>query len=169
MKISNLTNLTTIIKGSSLSEENDLRCVSWNVLFNVTAELEVKVDKKFHSICYEYNRPMSMRKGFVEKSLDWLIGWQTVEERCTADENCEYKKISGFCIKRKQKKAERTYKLYSSVQRTLDVRNLTFIVSDDSSELQLKAENIQCLDWDYSMGNSLKFTVYKTINHIKYN
>ena len=47
------TNLKTIITGSSFSEEHDLRCLSWKVSFNVTAELEVNVDHNFARICGE--------------------------------------------------------------------------------------------------------------------
>ena len=80
------TDLTTILTGSSSSEEHeDLRCISWKVSFNVTAELEVNVDNNFARICAAYNRDPQ------------------TEDQCTADENCEY--VFGLCIKRRSKKS----------------------------------------------------------------
>ena len=110
------TNLTTIITGSSLSEEHDLRCLSWEVSFNVTAELEVNVDNNFAKICAAYNRdPQTEDQCTADKNCEYWFGvcfctkHRSTEDQCTADENCQY--VFGFCEKRRSKKALRTFRM----------------------------------------------------------
>ena len=103
------TNLKTTITGNSLSEELDLRCLSWEVSFNVTAEFEVNVDNNFARICAAYNRdPQTEDQCRADKNCEYWFGFcfctkrRSTEDQCTADENCEF--VFGFCIKRRSNK-----------------------------------------------------------------
>ena len=117
----------------------------------MTAELEKKVD--IHN-CSNYNNDE-----------------QTSEDKCKADDNCEYSQLTGFCSALKLKKFNITYILPDparTVKRTLEMRNLNYIVNynNNSKELKLEEENIHCLDWGSIPS---KFTVNKTGNSISYN
>ena len=95
---------------------------------------------------------------------------QTSEAKCTADDYCEYSQVTGFCRALQFKKVNVTEKVPEdrTVKRTLDIRNLIYIVkyNNNSKELKLEEENIHCLDWGSIPS---KFTVNKTGNSISYN
>ena len=87
-----VTVIVNVLKFSStgryLWEENeDQRCVSWKVSFNMTVELEKNVPKDVQKYCADYNREP-----------------QTIQDKCTSDENCVYSTVTDKCIKKDTKK-----------------------------------------------------------------
>ena len=131
----------------------------------MTIELEKNVPKDAARQCGDYNREP-----------------QTLQEKCTSDENCEYTvHVDSECRRRLTKKVNQTYKVPDpsipainkerEIYKTLETRNLEYSVNDDNTEVKLKAENIHCLDW----GNIMKvfsrnndFIVNETSNSIKF-
>lgn len=157
------TILTTILTGTSQTEEHqDLRCISWKVSFDVTAELEENVNITIqNNICADYNR---------------ISNPQRAEDQCTANKYCKYAQLDEFCSPLKTIKVNKThgwpYSDGRKVQRTLEIRNLKYVVyySNTVTEVKIDSENIHCLDWAYLMGkyNSTKFTINKARKSINF-
>ena len=79
--------------GSSLLEV--IQDIGWKVsIFDMTVELEQNTPTEYRRKCVEYTRDP-----------------QTIEDKCTADENCEYRKLFGECTMKRTKKVNKTYKV----------------------------------------------------------
>jgi len=86
------TNLDLSSVGSSLLEVT--QDLGWKFSFNMTVELDQTIPTEDKRKCVEYTRDQ-----------------QTTEEKCTADENCEYNKTFGECSMKMTKKVNKTYKV----------------------------------------------------------
>ena len=77
--------------GSSLLEVT--QDLGWKVSFNMTVELDQNTTTEDKRKCVAYNRDPQ------------------TEDECTADENCEYRKLFGECTMKRTKKVNKTYKV----------------------------------------------------------
>ena len=68
--------------------------LGWKVSFNMTVELDQTIPTEDRRKCLDYNRDQ-----------------QTMEDKCTADENCIYSTIVEDCTWSMTKKVNKTYKI----------------------------------------------------------